>query len=310
MSEERTQAPTPRQRAEARRNGLVPFAPNLTAAAGLAAGLVGLAAWGNAAASGWIGLATRSWSDLMLNPPSHAPLSINHATTSVTSLVLATVTPTLNIILAPVVAMTLIHVTQTLGNITPARLIPDPRRLWRPHHWEELGMGTALGRGVGEALRFLGFLGATIGVVGWGLMAVDHVSETMTTFPLPNALPSRFAQAVQLTWRWSLSLTAGLAILGLLEFAWRWRDVERRLMRTPEENRDERRSSESNPAWRARRRELARQRGLRLDPRQDRTANLAATPPSLSVPSNLERPADPSLPIGSIGRRDPGESAS
>jgi flagellar biosynthetic protein FlhB len=146
------------------------------------------------------------------------------------------------------------HQVQVGGLWAPGLLAPDPTRLW------------AFGRGEGLVAR--GRRGAWA-LVKTALIVAVAVALIRDDAPLrqrlgglePRALAAASGAALR---RFTLSLAAASLALGLLDVFLQHRRFELMLRMTPDEQREDQRSMEGDPALRAQRRRVART--MRADP--------------------------------------------
>ena len=251
MSEERTQAPSQRRRQEAKDRGQVARSPELTAAAGLLAATIALAAWGDDLAAACL--------DLVSEPLRSEPLIAADASFVTTALRAAAgrvLTPLAAIVAAAAVAAVGTHQLQVGGLFVPALLAPDPSRLMGLGMLQ--GFGTRAGRGLwGWAKAVL-----LIGLGGWLIYAnADALRGLGAGGPASIA-----AESGGLLRKLVQCLAVGLFALGVVDFALQRRRIEAMLQMSPEEHREELRSLDGDPSLRARRRRLAEQ--WRHDPNE------------------------------------------
>jgi flagellar biosynthetic protein FlhB len=229
MSEdaERTQAPSARRRQMAREAGLVPHSPELTAALGLLAGAWLGAAWGEAIVGGLIELIRAGcrgeigWSG-----------------------VAGVLMPAAGIVLGTLAVVVGAHLVQTGGLWAPALLAPDVTRLG------PRGGEGGLARSLLPLARGLWLGAVTLAVLAWRGPGLGSLAG-LTPGELVAACGTVARDLV-------LALAAAWVAFGLIDFALRHRAFEARLRLTPEEQREEQRVIDGDPAVRSRRLQVAR----------------------------------------------------
>lgn len=248
MSEERSREPSPRRRQEAREQGQVARSGELTAAVGLLAMTAALGVWGDDLAMTLVETIRTPWlADPVLI------VDLWELVDRVRGLALALLTPLLAILGAVVVATLAAHLAQVGILLSPHLLVPDLGRLWR------LGKGDAVdatGRGAWGLVRMALIFGTAV----WVFRSQSSVLAGLSMLD-PVSL-SRGVGAVLRGFLLRMSLV--LLILGLVDLAWQHRRFADRLRATPEQDREDRRSAEGDPALRSRRRRVAE--GWRNDP--------------------------------------------
>jgi flagellar biosynthetic protein FlhB len=244
-ADDRTQGPSKERLRLARERGQVAQSPELTAAVGLLAATLLL---------GWCGDPMAAALIALVREPLTQPVSLE-----ADAAVLAVQLRHLAMALAWPLGMVFIGITaavvaaqqlQVGGLWVPGLLAPDPARLW------------AFGRGPGGAAR--GARGA------WGLVKVlliGIVAALAIRAGLPrwqrlgdlesHALAATAAAALR---QFTLTLAIATLVLGLVDFWLQHQCFTILLRMTPEEQREDLRSTEGDPALRAQRRRLARTR--------------------------------------------------
>ena len=242
-AEDRTQDPSKPRLQQAREHGQVAHSSELTAAVGLLAATVLLGVWGDDLAAALI--------DLVREPLTRPPNLVADPTEVVAwlrHLALAVAWPLGAIVAGTWAAAVSAHQVQVGGLWVPGLLAPDPARLW------------AFGRAPGLAAR--GTRGAW-GLVKAVLIVVVAVVALRADAPRRQRLSGLEARALAATSagvlrQFTLTLAAATLALGLFDFFLQQRRYTALLRMTPEENREDQRSMEGDPALRAQRRRLAR----------------------------------------------------
>ncbi|CAN5817214.1 hypothetical protein BH23PLA1_BH23PLA1_19130 [soil metagenome] len=248
MSEDRPKEPSPRRRQQAREQGQVARSGELTAAVGLLATATALGIWGADLAAGLVEAIRMSWLGepvLVIDP--------NEVVERARGVVLGVAVPLLAILGVTVVAVLVAHLAQVGPFWVPGLLVPDPGRLWK------LGRGEAAdswGQGAWGLFRIVAILSAA----AWAIRA--YGPELAGLGLLDSAGLSRGVGVVLRGMLFRIALV--LLVLGLIDLAWQHRRFEARLRATPEQDREDRRAAEGDPALRSQRRSVAE--GWRRDP--------------------------------------------
>jgi flagellar biosynthesis protein FlhB len=242
-SEDRTQAPSARRRQEARERGQVAHSPELTAAAGLLAATVVLAARGESFASALLGVVRK--------PLAAAPmvtLGSDQVVALIRDAAVGVAGPVLTVLGAAAVGAFAAHQAQVRGVWAPHLLAPDPTRLWAGGAGEDLGT---------RAVRGFWSLAKAVLVVAVAAWVVHSARNQLAG--LSNLTTPALARACGgLLTKLALTLAVATLALGFADFGLRWQFLESRLRLTQDESRQDLRSMEGDPALRARRRQLAR----------------------------------------------------
>ncbi len=259
MSAERTQAPSRLRRQQARDAGHAPHSPELTAAAGLLAAFVLLGAWG-----GELGSSLRLViSEGLTAPASQAEflsqeIDPAHITNRFQRCAVLVAMPLGSILLGTLVAMIAVHQAQTGGLWAPARLTPDLGRLWKlgSDSDEEQNLAEPFIHGLGALVK----LGILITIAAWLLITQFPALETLGWLELPALLMA--TSALVRTVGMPLAVTG--VVVGLVDYALRFRRFEEHLRLTPDQQREEQKEIDGDPAIRSRRQQTAR--SWRQDP--------------------------------------------
>ncbi|MDR3633610.1 MAG: EscU/YscU/HrcU family type III secretion system export apparatus switch protein, partial [Isosphaeraceae bacterium] len=243
MSEDRTQAPSKLRRQQARESGQAAHSTELTGAAGLLAVVVLLGFWGDDLAAALLNVLRTPFEEGM-------PL-VADAGTVVAHLRAAAwgvAWPLGTVVLGGALGALGAHQAQVGGLWAPALLAPNPTRLWA------LGQGAdfpaRVGRGAWSILKAVLIVLVTVWVIRSGWDDVQRLSA-LDTPRLAHAAGAALRHAV-------LVLAAATLVLGLVDFALQYYRLEALLRLTPEQEREDLRAMEGDPALRARRRRIAR----------------------------------------------------
>lgn len=239
MSEDRTQAASPRRRQQAREQGLVARSPDLTTAVGLLAAVVLLGVQGGDLVAVLIAAVREPLTAPMLDP-SEVVSHLRHLAWSLA-------VPLGGIIGGVVVAIIAAHQVQTGGLWTPALLVPDLSRF-------SAGSGAdpraRIGRGAWSVVKAGVVIGVAARAVQADLPAYIHLANL-------DAASLTLASGVLLR-RLAYALALVTLPLGLVDFWLQHRRFEERLRMSSEEQREEQKAVDGDPAHRARRRDQAR----------------------------------------------------
>ncbi len=245
MSEERTQAPSKLRRQQARESGHVAHSAELTGAAGLLVVVFLLGVWGDDLAAGLLNAVQAPLREEM---PVFGDAGVVVAHLRAVTLNVAW--PLLAITFGGALGAFAAHQVQVGGLWTPGRLAPDPTRLWA------LGRGPSLAargeRGAWSIVKAIIIVLVTAGTIRSGWRDFQQLSA-LETPQLAPALGAAFRHA-------TLMLAGAVLVLGLVDFGLQYQRFEAMLRLTPEEEREDLRTMEGDPALRARRRRLARSR--------------------------------------------------
>jgi len=252
MSEDRTQAPSRRRRQEAKERGQVARSPELTAAAGLLAAVVLLGAFGGELMTALVAAVRAPW--LGEGPIAAEPAEV---VAGLRRLGLALARPLGAILGGVAVAIVAAHQAQVGGLWAPGLLAPDPARLWGG-----AGAGAGPGARAARGAWALAKAGIIAGVAAWSIRAHLPAFARLGTLDAPALARAGGALLRGL----ALALGAATLALGLADFAWQFLRLEALLRTTPEQQREDQRSIEGDPALRARRQRVAR--SWRADPRR------------------------------------------
>ena len=235
MSEDRTQPPSKRRRLLARERGQAAHSPELTAAVGWAAAVALLGFFGDDLAvgsPGWWRVAVASGAIARRCGHGCDSCSGNRA-----RVVLAS-----GAILGGFFGAALFaHQLQVRGLWATSQIVPDPTRLWN------------LGKGPGLSTRFVQFNWSVakgiivVAAATWMLAAgwLDFLRQSSLEGP-------RLAQAsgyIVMSTSWMLA--GVLLVLGIIDYGLRYRRFEAMLRTSAEEQREDQRVMEGDPAARA-----------------------------------------------------------
>ncbi len=235
MSEDRTQPPSKRRRQMAREQGQAAHSPELTAAVGWVAAVALLGFFGDDLAVALTELVRGS-----LLHPARLPEDAGAIAAHVRRLSLALLWPLGAILGGFGGAAAAAHQFQVRGLWATSQIVPDPRRLW------------SFSNGAGLSARFVQSTWSVakgiivVAASAWALRAgwSDFLRQSDLEGP-------RLAQAAgQIVLRTSWTLGGVMLALGLVDYVLRYRRFEAMLRTTPEEQREDQRVMEGDPAAR------------------------------------------------------------
>jgi len=247
---ERTEQPTPKRLADARKQGNIPRSRELATAAVFAAGVMALVGFGPAMAR-----AALRWMRAALTPDVQllgAPQDLFAHTGHLLLRLFAVIAPLLVICLIAGLAAPLV-----MGSlkVSSKALAPDLKRLNPLAGIKRLYGMQALAELVKSLLR-VALVGSAAGLCLWqGLRQLLPV--------LNQALEPAIAHALGFTMTLLVSTAAALAVLALLDAPYQWWNWKRKLKMTRQELRDELKDSEGKPEVKSRIRQIMQQMAQR-----------------------------------------------
>jgi flagellar biosynthetic protein FlhB len=240
--EERTQAPSKLRRQQARERGQAAHSAELTGAAGLLTAVVLLGFWGDALAASLL--------DVLRSPLGGVPVTADTGAVvgSVRAAAWGVAWPLAVVTLGGALGALAAHQAQVGGLWAPALLAPNPARLWAPGQGP--GLAARAGRGAWSVSKAV----LLALVTAWALRSGWDDLQRLAALETP-----RLAHAAGDALRRAALVLAGATLaLGLVDFALQYYRLEALLRLTPEQQREDQRAMEGDPALRARRRRVAR----------------------------------------------------
>jgi len=245
--QDKTEAPTPRRREEARKQGQIAFSPDLVGSVVLLAGIIALYAQGPNMAAVFLNAIRAQFAQPLpveLDAPGAQELFYRQF------LLFASVLLPFLIVL--VIVGVAVNLAQVGLNITPERLEPDISKLSPIKGFSRLFSVAAVVKGL---LAFLK-LAVLVGVIYWVMRPRLGIFAALAT--------SDVAGGADLAWnlltRLALSLAGVFVIIGVIDFFYQYNRLERSLMMTRQELKEELKREEGDPLVRQRMRQLARER--------------------------------------------------
>jgi flagellar biosynthetic protein FlhB len=243
MSEERTQPPSKRRRQLARQQGLVAHSPELTAVGGWLAAVLIIGALGDDLAAGLIGVFRGA-----LGGPALPPAEPAAVVARVRELVLGPVWPLAAILCAFAGGALVMHQLQVRGLWATRLIIPDPARLWAPASGP--GLAVRAERATWSMIKAIVVALAS----AWIIYGAWH--DLLRPSGPEGQVLAQAAGRVVLRLAWTL--TGVFLVLGISDYALRYRRFEAMLRSTPQQHREDQRVMEGDAAARAQRRRVAR----------------------------------------------------
>jgi flagellar biosynthetic protein FlhB len=243
MSEQRTQPPSQRRRQLARQQGQAAHSPELTAAAGWLAAVVVLGMLGDDLALGLTNVVRGS----LIRPPV-VSADLAAVVAHLRGLALGLAWPLAAILAGFAGGALAAHQLQVRGLWATPLIVPDPARLW------------VFSSGPGLAVRAQYSVWSVIKAVVLMAASAWTIRAGWTDLLRQSGLEGpNLARAVgQVVLHLAQVLAAVLLVLGVVDYVLRYRRFESMLRTTPQEQREDRRVMEGDPATRAQRRRVAR----------------------------------------------------
>ena len=236
MSEDRTQPPSNRRRQLARQQGQVAHSPELTAAAGWLTAVVVLSALGD-------DLALRL-TDVVRGPFVRTAVVTADSTSvvaDVRGLVLGLIWPLAAVLSGFAAGALAAHQLQVRGLWTPRLLVPNPARLWA------FSSGQSAGTRVERAMWSLVKATALVAALAWAIRTGWNDALRLGGLEAPALVQTAGRVLLRTVW----AIAGVLLVLGLADYALRRRRFEAMLRTTPQEQREDRRVMEGDPAARS-----------------------------------------------------------
>jgi flagellar biosynthesis protein FlhB len=243
MLEERTQPPSKRRRLLARQHGQVAHSPELTSAAGWLAAVLLLGFFGENLALGFHQLVRASFDAAAVWSADPADVVAR-----VRGAFLLLLWPLGLILFAFGAGAVAAHQVQVRGLWAPRLVVPDPARLWAIKRGS--GLTSRAERSLWSTVKAIVIIAATVWTIASAWSDLLQLGGMDT--------PALAQKAGQIVLHLARVLAAVLFVLGLADYALRWRRFEQLLRTTPSEHREDRRVMEGDPAARAQRRRLAK----------------------------------------------------
>lgn len=241
MTENRTQAPSKHRRQQARERGQAAHSPELTGAIGLLAASAALWVWGDGLALAVVTLVREPVAGVAL-----VSTDASEVVARLRQVAFEVFTPIFLVMFAFTAAALGAHQVQVGGVWAPGLLAPDPSRLWA--FGSGSGFGYRASRGLWGMAKAVVVLAISASVIRIDWPSFQRLEDA-------NALAVASAQGVR---HLLIVLSAATVVLGLIDYWLRHRRFEAMLSTTPEEQREDLRAMEGDPALRARRRRIAR----------------------------------------------------
>jgi flagellar biosynthetic protein FlhB len=265
---DKTEAPTPRRRTEAREQGNIARSPDIVASALLISMMVLM---------GWYGPGVvRSLKDLMIEMLSDA--SIDGGVSALHTIPLSAIRAVLRSLAPLFVGACVVAVLCNLAQVgfffSPARLQPNLAAL-NPLR----GLGRVFGTGNGNFVRLLMSLAKTILV---GLVAYSAIHGRIGQIVSAQRMSALEAFHMGGSVVYSIIIRVGivLLILAIVDYFYQRYRIEQSLKMTKQEVKDEMRSMEGDPKIKQRRRQIAMQRVIQRIKKDVPKADVVVTNPT------------------------------
>jgi flagellar biosynthetic protein FlhB len=268
MATDRTEKPTPKRRADARRKGQIARRPELPAAAGFLAALALL----QMTAEDLLARGSRLMLGVLKHASDPSPLTNETVHEMMTDAASDLAMLTLPLMGAVLVASLAGNFAQGGFTLTPEALARGRERLNPASNFKRVFSADRLVELLNQCLVIGGIVLVSYGVF---VRAVEHAT-TLVGLPAPQALSESGALLSSLGWRAGAVLLA----LAIADYGYGWYKHEKSLRMTRQELKDEFRQQEGDPMMKAQRRRAARAMMQRQIIREVPTADVVVTNPT------------------------------
>jgi flagellar biosynthetic protein FlhB len=265
---DKTEAPTPKRRQEAREQGNIARSPDLTAALVLLGALLLLQWRGPSLVAALRGIAERVFSLDVLGD--HDPASVSGLLVNVGSVLARAMAP---VLLGVALVAILANLAQVGFFLSAKRLEPNLKSL-SPGN----GIKRILGGGNGWMQLAMNLAKVTLVTVVAFSAVQDRLAQILTAQTL--SLMQIFGLSAEVIYAIALRLTIVLLLLAILDYLWQRYRTERKLKMTKQEVRDELKRMEGDPLIKQRRRQIALQRAMQRIRTAVPTADVVVTNPT------------------------------
>lgn len=265
---DKTEAPTPRRREEAREQGQVARSPDLAAAV-LLLGAMFLLKWTGTD----LAAALRVLVEETLSPGAFADADAGQALHGLLRAVLLAGRGLAPLLVGLVVLSIVVNVAQVGFVFNAARLQPNLAAL-NPFK----GLGSLFGGGQGPAKALLGLAKMLVlALVAWSAVA-DRIGPIVAAQQLDYL--QIFGLGADVVYAVGLRVGVALLVLAVLDYAWQRWQLERKLRMTKQEVKEEMRRMEGDPKIKQRRRQIAQQMAMNRMKKDVPTADVVVTNPT------------------------------
>ena len=265
---DKTEAPTPKRRQEAREQGNIARSPDLTAALVLLGALL-LVQWqGPSLVAALRGIAEQVFSLDVLGD--HDPASVSGLLVNVGSVLARAMAP---LLLGVALVAILANLAQVGFFLSAKRLEPNLKSL-SPIN----GIKRILGGGNGWMQLAMNLAKVTLVTLVAFSAVQDRLAQILTAQTL--SLMQIFGLSAEVIYAIALRLTIVLLLLAILDYLWQRYRTERKLKMTKQEVRDELKRMEGDPLIKQRRRQIALQRAMQRIRTAVPTADVVVTNPT------------------------------
>lgn len=265
---DKTEAPTPKRRQEAREQGNIARSPDLTAAAVLLGSLLLLQWQGPSLVAALRAVAEQVFSADVL--ADHDPRSVSGLLTGVGGMIARAAAP---LLLGIALVAILANLAQVGFFFSPKRLEPSFKAL-SPLN----GVRRILGGGNGWMQLAMNLAKVLLVTVVAYSAVHGRILEILTVQTL--SFTQIFGLSGEIIYAIALRLAIVLLVLALLDYLWQRYRVERKLRMTKQEVKDELKKMEGDPLIKQRRRQIALQRAMQRIRTAVPTADVIVTNPT------------------------------
>lgn len=248
--ESKTEDASPKRREEARKLGQIPFSPELVGGALLFTGVIGISSFG-----GRIGHAMLDTFRTVLPNLYPGDTTPDGAAEVITRTGLATIVATLPLYGLFLVVSLAVGVAQVGLQFTPERMAVDFDKINPTKGWGRLFSSGSAIKGLIALLKVTGLAGVAYFVLESRAGSVLGVNR--------DRLDGAVGTAWSLVLRLALYQSSAIAIVGTIDYVIQRRRFETSLRMTKQEVKDEQKQEEGDPQFKARIRQIARERARR-----------------------------------------------
>jgi flagellar biosynthetic protein FlhB len=242
---DKTEAPTPRRREEAREQGNIPRSPDLTAAVLLIGAMYMLRWYG-----GRLIIVLSETVHQMLSHDSFSDVSTARVGSMLSTSVYHVGIAMAPLLLGVMLVAILVNMAQTGLNFNPARLAFNLEALNPTRGFGRLFSG-------GQGLVKLGMSMLKLCLVGLMAYSAIHGRITQIILSQETTFVQIFGMAADIIFNIAIRVGILLFILSLLDYIWQRHRIEQSLKMSKQEVKDEMKSMEGDPRLKARRRQIA-----------------------------------------------------
>jgi flagellar biosynthetic protein FlhB len=264
---DKTEAPTPRRREEAREQGSVARSPDLNSAVVLIGALLLLHWYG-----GKLFESLRDILQQMLGKESLSQTDAHHMLSAVVPMIITVGKAMAPLLVGIVILAIFVNIAQVGWHLTPNRLAPN---------FEALNPFT----GIDRLFKRRGFMSLAMGILKMTLVGLTAYSAIHSRInDIVNVEQLTFLQAFGLGGQmiFSIGMRVGvlLLVLAIIDYIWQRRQLEQSLKMSKQEVKEEMRRMEGDPKVKQRRRQVANQLAQKRLKKTVPTADVVVTNPT------------------------------